>query len=139
MELSYQLAAGATGALASVLLLSLVTPLLVRLRAFSPAQWREPGAGLQLAHVAAQIVAGIGLGLVFWLSWGLTAIVNVLWWQRGLVFALVAWGAFALPVLVASALAQRAQWRAMMVTAVEWLVTAACVSLACAWVWMRRM
>jgi hypothetical protein len=139
MELIFQLAAGAMGALTSVLLLALVTPVLARLCALSPATSGEPGAGSQIAQVAVRILAGVGFGLVFWLSWGLTAIVSVPWWQRGLVFALLAWAVFALPLLTAGALAQRMQWRAMFVTAVEWLVTAACVSMTCAWVWIRPM
>ncbi len=124
------------GALTSVLLLALVTPVLARLFALSPA---ITGVGSQIAQLAVRILAGFGLGLVFWLSWGLTAIVNVPWWQRGFVFALLAWGVLILPMLMASALAQRMQWRAMAVTAVEWFVTAACTSMTCAWVWIRPM
>jgi hypothetical protein len=139
MELIFQLAAGAMGALTSVLLLALVTPMLARLFNLSPAISGAPGVGSQIAQVAVRILAGVGFGLMFWLSWGLTAIVNVPWWHRGILFALLAWAVFALPMLLASALAQRVQWRVMIVTAVEWLVTVACVSMTCAWVWIRPM
>ena len=66
MELSYQLLAGALGALASVLLLGLASPVIVRLRSYAPQIWRESSVTLQLAYVALQIFAGLGLGLLFW-------------------------------------------------------------------------
>ncbi len=139
MELSYQLLAGAVGGLASVLLLGLAAPLIVRLGAFTPGIWRQTSATWQIAHASIQMLAGVGLGLLFWLSWGLAAVVNIDWWQRGAVFSAVTWAVLAIPVLIANAISVQVEWRAALVTIIEWLCTALCAGLACSWVWTRSM
>ena len=139
MELSYQLLAGAAGGLASVLLLGLAAPLILRLRSFTPGIWRQTRATWQIAHAAIQMIAGVGLGLLFWLSWGLAAVVNIGWWQRGAVFGAVAWGVLAVPVLIGNSISFPVEWRAALVTMMEWLCTALCAGLACSWVWARNM
>ncbi len=139
MELTYQLLAGAIGGLASVLLLGLAAPLTLRVRSLTPGVWRQTNAAWQIAQGATQVMAGIGLGFLFWLSWGLTAIVNVPWWQRGALFGAVAWAVLGLPVMIATSISLQTGWRAGLVTVIEWLCTALCAGIVCGWVWTRGM
>ena len=99
------------------------------------AQWRVPTLSRHLLSILVHLFAGLGLGALFWLSWGLAAVVNVPWWKRGLSFALLAWLVLAIPVLVSQALTVRLSKRLAVKTAVEWLFTCSAVGLACAWSW----
>src|SRR5688572_22730789 len=57
-------------------------------------------ASLQMTDAFLHLVCGTGLGLLFWLSWGLAAIATVPWWVRGLSFAGLCWSALSLPVVL---------------------------------------
>jgi len=125
--------AGAIGGLMGALLLALASPLILRLRSLAPELWRDPSVLVQLTHSGLQIAAGLGLGFLFWLSWGLAAVVRVPWWTRGLIFALVCWAVLIVPVLAASALAVRRS--SAMIFASEWLCICVCSGLSSAWTW----
>jgi len=99
------------------------------------APWRERRLAHELAAVALHLLAGIALALLYWLSWGLTAIVGVEWWQRGMAFALLTWAALVLPLLATQLLYARVGWRWFVQFALDGLLTCAIVGLACAWTW----
>jgi hypothetical protein len=133
MELSALLNAGAIAAIIANAFNSLILLIAARLR--TPQSL--PSAQDQLLMLLLNLMAGIGLGLLFWLSWGLTAIVAVPWWQRGAVFALIVWGVLCVPSLIQVALMRETRWRAVLSTAAQWLTTCATVGLACAWSWQN--
>lgn len=97
--------------------------------------WRKRTLAHELTAVAAHLLTGVVLALLFWLSWGLTAIVGVAWWQRGLTFAALAFGALVLPLLAIQALYMRVNARWFAAFAVDGVLTCAMVGLACAWTW----
>jgi hypothetical protein len=78
--------------------------------------------------------AGVLLGVLFWASWGLIALVNAPWYITGVAFGLLTCGGlamFAAATLTANRV--RAAW--LIVHAVEWLATCLAVGLLCAYTW----
>jgi hypothetical protein len=136
LELSYHLF---TGALAAVLagLFNTAVQSLPIFRTKGSQQWREPSLPSQLATLTIYLFVGVGLGLLFWLSWGLTAIVGVPWWQRGSAFALILWCVCCLPLLAMQLLTLRSHWSTVAAFAVDWLVIFLAVGLSCAWTWAK--
>jgi hypothetical protein len=133
MELSYYLFAGSLSGLISILGHSVIISVI------ELASGRKSGTHeLQVSVLEAflHMAFGIVLGLVFWLSWGLTAIVQVPWWIRGGAFGGLA--ALALvPALVNVGLSTRSSMRDLGVIALRWLTTCLVVGLICAWTWQR--
>ena len=80
---------------------------------------------------------GAGLGLLFWLSWGLVALVSISWWMRGIVFGLSAWSALALPGLLLGRVDARYSWAVFFAIAFELLSTCVLAGLACGWAWAK--
>jgi ethanolamine transporter EutH len=131
------LLAGLAGGLAGVLWSGLVTaPWLAR---------GQTGAGNGPVGTAARLfadallraAAGAALGFLFWLGWGLIAVVGSPWYATGLLFGALCWAAIAAPVLATLLLHGRAQVRPVAAHAVEWLVTCLGVGLLCAFAWHR--
>lgn len=91
----------------------------------------------QFVQAALHTLSGAALGLLFWLSWGLAAIVNISWWLRGLTFGLLIWSAVALPALVIARAETRQSAAALLGIAVEMLSTCLLAGLACSWTWER--
>jgi hypothetical protein len=133
MELHYLLFVAAAASVSAGLVNSLFAPL----RGKSPSEWRAQTFAAQLATIGIHLCAGLGLGLLFWLSWGLTAVVGVPWWLRGLIFALVIWCVCFLPLLAKQLMTLRMHWSVAIAIAMEWLVTLSIVGLACAWSWAK--
>jgi len=136
MERSYLLLTGSLGGLISILaqvvFWSIVATLVPRARASQLAQ-------LEVPEVLLHMMAGIGLGLLFWLSWGLTAIVEVPWEWRGLAFGGLTWLALVTPAIASVALARQLSMPIFVATATRWLATCMIVGLACAWNWQRGL
>ena len=137
MELAYHLFTGALAAVLAGLFNTVAAPALAALRTGDRGLWRESTLPAQLATLTVHVLVGIGLGLLFWLSWGLTAIVGVPWWLRGGVFALLLWLVCCLPLLAMQLLSLRLSWKTAASFAIEWLVIFASVGLACAWTWVK--
>jgi hypothetical protein len=135
MELSYQLFVGSAAAVFAGLINALIAPVYVHLRTSTRRDWQSPSFQAQLLSLAAYLWAGIGIGLLFWLSWGLAAVVGVPWWQRGAAFGLLVWGAVCVPLLAIQRLATRTEWQVVLIAAIEWLITLVVTGLACAWGW----
>jgi hypothetical protein len=136
VELTYLLLMGSLSGLVGVLGHSVVYSI------FELVHSRGTRIGpLQLTDAFLHLVCGTGLGLLFWLSWGLAAIVDVPWWVRGLSFAMLCWVPLSLPAVLnawLSAAPERGLSAKMTaVLASRWATTCLIAGLTCAWSWER--
>jgi hypothetical protein len=138
MERSYLLLLGALSGLVSVLIHAVFWSLVELLRAAAP-QPKTATAKLDFPDILLHVSAGTGLGLFFWLSWGLAAVVAVPWWTRGLVFGGLAWVFIGLPAIISLARARSGAAGATSAIALQWATTCLIAGLACAWSWARAM
>lgn len=87
------------------------------------------------------LICGTGLGLLFWLSWGLAGMVNMPWWIRGLSFAMLCWVPVSLPAVVAAWISAGPErglsTKTMALMASRWATTCLIAGLAFAWSWQR--
>jgi hypothetical protein len=125
---------GALGGLASVLMAALVRSMVSAGSAAVPVTppsllptWKE------VIEAGTHVLAGAGIGLLFWLSWGFAAIVTVPWWTRGLAFGGACAVTLAVPSLVAAALRTGIRPRQTLALLLEWSYTCVVAGLACAW------
>lgn len=138
MERSYLLLTGSLSGLVSILaqavLWSLAEAAFPRLQAENAASRQ-----LDVPDILVHMAAGVGLGLLFWLSWGLTAIVDVSWWQRGLIFGGLTWAVLIAPSVISVARAMQIAVVPATVLAMRWATTCVIAGLACAWSWERGL
>lgn len=133
MEIRSAIVIGSASGLTACLIIRPLWSLLVaRTRA---ELWRSSNAITETSYIAAHALAGAAQGLVFWLSWGLAAIVAVPWWQRGLSVGLVNAMLLIWPAALVTASVVRAPRLVYVVLLIEALVTSLCVGLACSWIW----
>lgn len=127
------LLAGSLSGLTSVLAHSVVWSFVMLAR---PALRPETAAAQpRVAEVVLHMLCGITLAFLFWLSWGLAALVGVPWWVRGVAFAGLCWLGLSLPSVLALIAAQRGSpWGAALVGS-RWATTALVTGLTCAWTW----
>lgn len=127
---------GAIGGLASVLMAALVRSFVsagsgsTALPAAPPSllpTWKE------VIEAGTHVLAGAGIGVLFWLSWGFAAIVTVPWWVRGVAFGGACAVTLAVPSLVAAALRTGIRPRQAFALLLEWSYTCVSAGLACAW------
>ncbi|HEU4653026.1 MAG TPA: hypothetical protein VFS47_03520 [Steroidobacteraceae bacterium] len=85
------------------------------------------------------LIAGIALGALFWLSWGLAAVVDVSWLVRGLTFAGLTFAAVCFPVLASVLLAAREAKLSAIAVIARWATTCVAVSLSCSWNWAHAL
>ena len=137
MELSQLLLTGALSGLVSVLAHSVVWSVIDLLRPQSAAL--KPYARLDIPDVLLHLWCGVTLGLMFWLSWGLAAVVDVSWWVRGLYFGGLCWLGFAAPAIISLAIIRGTAQGSVAVIASRWATTCFIAGLACAWSWEGRM
>lgn len=97
------------------------------------------GRSLGLAGVLLHFLAGTVLGLLFWLSWGLAALVDVQWWERGLVFGGLAWTSLSVPSILTTSFVRDLTWQSSMSLLLQWASTCLLASFACAWSWEAAM
>lgn len=133
MEIRSAIVIGSASGMAACLL---IRPFWSWLAARKPsASWRSWNALNETLYVVAHALAGAAQGIVFWLSWGLAAIVAVPWWQRGLTVGLVNAGLLILPVVLVTATLLRISRLLFAVLLTEAVVTSLCVGFACSWIW----
>lgn len=137
-ELMMSLFAGVTGGLTGVLWSGLVSaPWLSRNRGEQPAAWYRESLAQFATQALLYAAGGAALGFLFWLGWGLIAIVNAPWYVTGLLFGLVSWAASAVPLLGAVSLRLKGFAPLAAIHALEWLATCLAVGLLCALSWHR--
>lgn len=137
LELWMTIFAGLAGGLAGVLWSGLVTSAwLARSDGRSVAQQRDTVARVVLAS-ALRAASGAVLGFVFWLSWGLIALVGLPWHAIGLIYGGLCWLALVVPALATLALRWPGLGRVASAHAVEWLFTSLAIGLLCALAWHR--
>jgi len=130
--------AGFAGGLVGSLWSGLVSPaLLAPARAGRHEAWHRESAPRLLAGAALYGLGGAVLGFLFWLSWGLIALVGQPWPAVGVLFGLVCWAGAGLPALAMLHLKLREPRRVALVLALEWLVACLAVGLLCAMSWHR--
>ena len=138
LELWMTVFAGLAGGLSGVLWSGLVTsawPVRGDVHA-AEAQQRDTFARLVTAS-ALRAAAGAVLGFVFWLGWGLIALVGLPWYVVGLVYGGLCWLALVAPVLATLALRWPGAGRVAAAHAAEWLFTSLAIGLLCALAWHR--
>jgi len=133
MELSYLLFTGSLSGLVSILGHSVLWSV-VEMAGQRRSNVRE--LQVQISEAFLHMVFGVTLGFLFWLSWGLAAIVQVPWWIRGLAFGGLA--ALALvPALLNTVLSGRMPGALIAIFGSRWLTTCLIAGLSCAWSWER--
>jgi hypothetical protein len=120
--------AGLSGGLAGVLWSGLVTV---------AGGTEAETASRVLAGAALRAAAGAALGFLFWLAWGLIALVGTPWYTVGLVYGGLTWAALVVPALGTLVLRGHGPARPLVAHAVEWLLTCLTVGLLCALAWHR--
>ena len=131
IELWMTVFAGLAGGLAGVLWSGLVTT-----RWLAGGSHTETAARI-LAGAALRGAAGAALGFLFWLGWGLIAVVGRPWYEVGLLYGLLAWAALVAPTLGTYLLHGHGPARPVAAHAVEWLFTCGSIGLLCALAWHR--
>jgi hypothetical protein len=138
VALSYLLIMGSLSGLVAVLAHSVIYSLVELIRS----------GGSQMGSVSftdafLHLICGTGLGLLFWLSWGLAGMVDVPWWIRGLSFAMLCWVPVSLPAVIGAwinvAPERGLSTKTMALMASRWATTCLIAGLACAWSWERSM
>lgn len=138
IELLMSLLAGFAGGLVGTLWSGLVSSaLLARVRAGDRQAWHDESAGRLFAGALLYGACGALLGFLFWLSWGLIALVGKPWVAVGVLFGLLCWAGAALPALGMVHLRLRTPQHLAAVLALEWLVACLAIGVLCALSWHR--
>ena len=136
VELSHLLIMGSLSGLIAVLAHSVIYSIYELVRS-SGTQRTEVSFTDAFLH----LICGTGLGLLFWLSWGLAGMTDVPWWVRGLSFAMLCWVPVSLPAVVAAWISVAPErglsTKTMALMASRWATTCLIAGLACAWSWER--
>jgi hypothetical protein len=139
MELSYLIFTGALSGVISALGHSVAWSAVALLQSPPQARTFASTTTLEVLEILLHMCAGAALGFLFWLSWGLAAVVDVAWWVRGVSFGCLCWLALALPAMTSLAMIQRISIAAAASTASRWATTCVLTGLSCAWSWDRGM
>jgi hypothetical protein len=137
MDLTNLILTGSLAGLVSVLAQSIAWTAFEFVRA--PTAAAASKATLEYSEAFLHMLSGSCLGLLFWLSWGLAAVVEVPWWVRGVSFGSLCWLALALPVTIGVARAHGVSPSAVALLATRWGTTCLAAALACAWNWENGM
>ncbi|HEY6641601.1 hypothetical protein [Povalibacter sp.] len=136
MERSYLLLTGGLSGLVSLLahsvLWSIAEMLHPRMRVANASNRQ-----LDVPDILLHLFAGVGLGGLFWISWGLAALVDVTWWLRGLIFGAVTSLMVATPAVISMNRAAHSPPSVALLIASRWVTTCVLAGLACAWSWQR--
>ena len=139
IELYMTVLAGIAGGLFGTLWAGLVSaPLFARWPALRPEGWQPESASRLLAGALLYGLCGAAAGLLFWLSWGLVAVVSTPWPVIGTLYGTLLFTAASVPTLGALALRGPRHRGTVAVLAVEGLVAAVSAGVMCAWVWERQ-
>ncbi len=129
------IASGMGGAMAACLLLRFVWAAIAGQTQLGV--WRTSSATNELLYVTTHAAIGAGVGLLFWLSWGFTAMSDWTWWQQGMSFGLLNAAVFGLlPLLIVRSLlncSSTLYW----LLASEILLTCVAAALTSSWSWKQ--
>ena len=104
---------------------------------------RDPKSNVEVhpsvVEMLLHLIAGVALGAMFWLSWGLAAIVDVTWYVRGLTFAGLTFFAASFPALASYMFATRDPKISSIAVIARWATTCLAVSLSCSWNWSHAL
>lgn len=129
------IASGMAGGMAACLVLRFVWAAVAGQT--QPALWRTSSAMNEMLYVTTHAAIGAGVGLLFWLSWGFTAMADWTWWQQGLGFGLLNALVFGmLPLLIARSLLSCASTIYWLLIS-EILLTCTAAGLASSWSWQQ--
>lgn len=138
VELYMTLLAGFAGGLVGTLWSGLVTgPALAFAPRLRPPGWTPESARQLLAGALVYGLGGAVAGFLFWLGWGLTALVAASWPEVGLLYGVLLWASAALPVLGILGVRLRQPVGLLGLLALEVLVATLAVGLFCAYAWQR--
>jgi hypothetical protein len=137
IELLMTLLAGFAGGLAGTLWAGLVTNAWLAQR--HSARSQPDSATRLLAGAAAYGLCGAAAGFLFWLGWGLVAVIDTPWYLIGALYGVLVWTAAAAPLLAAQLLRLREPPAVLAALAVEGLVASLATGLLCAYVWHRAL
>ena len=136
IELTMSLLAGSSGGLVGALWGGLISaPWLSELRRNEPSGWKDAHLSRLVAGALAYAAAGATLGFLFWLGWGLIALIDVPWYVLGVLFGLLCWAGATLPIMITLWLRLHAPPAVFIVHAVEWLAACLSIGLLCALAW----
>ncbi|MGC3981351.1 MAG: hypothetical protein QM808_08840 [Steroidobacteraceae bacterium] len=99
--------------------------------------WQRSNAGRELLYVSSHAAIGGGVGLLFWLSWGFTALARFSWWQQGLGFGLANALVFGLLPLLALRSLLRFDSVVYWIWMGEVLITCSAAGIASSWSWQQ--
>jgi hypothetical protein len=88
-------------------------------------------------QILLHLLTGVGIGLLFWLTWGFAAVNRVDWWARGLIFATALWAICIAPSVIQLRLQQNLSLRITFFTLLQRLYSLSIIALACAWTWSQ--
>ena len=129
------IASGMAGALAVCLVLRFIWA--SRAHQSKASLWRGSNAFNELLYVSSHALMGGGIGWLFWLSWGFTAVADLGWWQQGLAFGLGNALVFGLlPLLMLRSLL-RAESQLYWLLSAEIVSTCAAAGMAASWSWKQ--
>jgi hypothetical protein len=94
---------------------------------------------LLLTDAFLHLICGAGLGLLFWLSWGLAGLVEVPWWVRGVTFASLCWLPISLPAVLNVWFSTQLSTKTVAAMATRWATTCLIAGLTCSWSWERSV
>ena len=138
VELIMTLLAGFAGGLVGTLWGGLVTaPALALMPRWRPANWAPETTPRLLGGALLYGLGGAAAGFLFWLGWGLTALVATPWALVGLLYGALLWSFAVLPAVGIGGLRMRQPAALVALLAVEYLVAATAVGLFCAYAWHR--
>jgi hypothetical protein len=138
VELFMSLLAGFAGGLVGTLWSGLVTgPVLAQAPRLRPAGWAPESASRLLAGALLYGIGGAVAGFLFWLAWGLTALVSTPWPLVGLLYGVLLWSIAALPAIGIGGLRLRQPRALLALLALEYLAATTAVGLFCAYAWYR--
>jgi hypothetical protein len=138
VELTMTVLAGFAGGLVGTLWSGLVTgPVLALVPRLRPAGWSPETAPRLLAGAVLYGLGGAAAGFLFWLGWGLTALVATPWELVGLLYGALLWSFAVLPAVGIGGLRMRQPAALIALLAAEYLAAALAVGLFCAYAWHR--
>jgi hypothetical protein len=138
VELFMTLLAGFAGGLVGALWSGLVTgPVLALSPRLRPAGWTVETAPRLMAGAFLYGAGGALAGFLFWLGWGLSALVATPWPLVGLLYGALLWAIAVVPATGVGALRLRHSRGLFALLALEYLAASVAIGLFCAYAWHR--